>query len=303
MCKQWQAAHPYVQPALSLSLMTVVVTWNIQYGKGVDGVIDLRRMVETVQKPGPVDILCLQEVAVNFTEMGGGECVDQGAEIAAMLSGYEAVYAAAINLRAPDGSRRKFGNLILSRMPILQAASHLLPRPNEAGVQHMQRGVAMAVVKTPRGPLRVLTTHFEYHSAKQRQAQADRLRALYAEAVANERYPTIAGPGPYQLHDAAIGTVICGDFNFEPTEPPYETITAPFGDGTEALRDAWSTRYPGKRHAPTCGVHDRKQWQQGAHARDFMFVSAGIASALDSMTVDVETMASDHQPVRAVFAD
>ena len=32
---------------------------------------------------GPFDVLCLQEVAINFAEMDGGETVDQIAEIAA----------------------------------------------------------------------------------------------------------------------------------------------------------------------------------------------------------------------------
>jgi endonuclease/exonuclease/phosphatase family metal-dependent hydrolase len=74
-------------------------------------------------------------------------------------------------------------------------------------------------------------------------------------------------------------------------------------DGAELLIDAWAARYPGRKHDPTCGIFDRAQWKQGAHARDFFFVSAGLAAKIDSVTVDVKTAASDHQPVRLVLED
>ena len=38
--------------------------------------------------------------------------------------------------------------MILSRLPMLETATHSLPRPAEAGVIHMPRVAAVAVVET-----------------------------------------------------------------------------------------------------------------------------------------------------------
>ena len=51
--------------------MFTLVSWNIQYGKGVDGRIDLGRIAETVHKDGLPDVLCLQEVSRNYPERPG----------------------------------------------------------------------------------------------------------------------------------------------------------------------------------------------------------------------------------------
>ena len=50
----------------------------------------------------------------------------------------------------------------------------------------MQRIALEAVVRTPGGPLRVVTTHLEYYSAMQRAAQVERLRDLHVEAASRE---------------------------------------------------------------------------------------------------------------------
>jgi endonuclease/exonuclease/phosphatase family metal-dependent hydrolase len=283
--------------------MTAIVSWNIQYGKGVDGAVDLERIVDTVRRMGDFDVLCAQEIAINIADMGGGEGVDQARQLAALLPGYEPFFAPAVDLAGPNGKRQRFGNMILSRLPVLAASAHILPRPADPTVMHMPRGAAAALVETKAGPLRIFTTHLEFHGAVQRPAQAEALRALYAEAAANDRQVPQPGPGPYRVLPAAVGAAICGDFNFEASESPYAAITRPFAAGAEALVDAWTRRYPGTPHAPTCGVHDREQWQQGPHARDFFFVSSGLAARVASVAVDATTAASDHQPVRLVLAD
>lgn len=282
--------------------MTVLLTWNIQYGKGCDGRIDLRRIADVVHSRGTVDVLCLQEVAVNYAEMGGGEAVDQTAELAALFPGYAPVFGAAVDAGAPDGRRRRFGNMILSRLPVLDAATHLLPRPPAAGVQHMRRAALACVIEARGGPLRVVTTHLEFHDEAQRLAQVERLRAIHAEAVANERTPPAPGPGAYAPLPAARGTVLCGDFNFEADSAPYRAMLAPFPAGTPSLVDAWTVRYGRRPQDPTCGVFDREQWKQGAHARDFWFVAEGLAPAVAAVTVDTATDASDHQPVWLTLA-
>ena len=283
--------------------MTVLLSWNIQYGKGVDGAVDLKRIVDTARAMGPFDVFCAQELAVNIAGMGGGEDVDQTAALAALLPGYAAFFAPAVDLAGPGGRRQRFGNMIFSRLPVLAFTSRILPRPADPTVIHMPRGLAEALVETPGGPLRVMTTHLEFHGIVQRLAQAQALRSLYGEAAANDRQQPAPGPGPYRILPAALGTAICGDFNFEASEDSYAAIIQPFAGGAEALVDAWTARYPGRAHDPTCGIHDREQWKQGAHVRDFFFVSAGLKPRIAGVEVDTRTAASDHQPVRLVLAD
>ena len=43
--------------------MLTIVSWNIQYGKGVDGHIDLSRIAREILIDGSPDLICLQEVS------------------------------------------------------------------------------------------------------------------------------------------------------------------------------------------------------------------------------------------------
>src|SRR6185436_8590222 len=82
-----------------------------------------------------------------------------------------------------NGGRREFGNMILSRLPVTHVLRHLLPWPADPGVPTMPRIAVEAVLETADGPLRVTTTHLEYHSALQRDAQVARLREIQVEAT------------------------------------------------------------------------------------------------------------------------
>ncbi|HEY8368519.1 MAG TPA: endonuclease, partial [Thermodesulfobacteriota bacterium] len=74
--------------------MTAIVTWNIQAGKGCDGVTDLARIAAVVKSMGEADVICLQEVARHEPTIAGG--ADQAAELQALFPGYEAVFGAAL---------------------------------------------------------------------------------------------------------------------------------------------------------------------------------------------------------------
>ena len=144
--------------------MTAIVTWNIQNGKGCDGATDLRRIFEVIGRMGGADVVCLQEIARNDPAFDGG--ADQAAELAALFNGFTVIFGPALSR-----NERQYGNLVLSRLPVLQVFNHLLPHPAEGGVKHMQRQAIEAVVQTRSGPLRVMTTHLEYYSAAHRAAQ------------------------------------------------------------------------------------------------------------------------------------
>ena len=268
--------------------MTAIVTWNIQNGKGLDGVIDLARIAADVQAMGEADVVCLQEVARNDPEFGAA---DQVAELGRLFAGYEVLFGAA--LRRQEG--RAYGNVLLSRRPILQAFNHLLPYPAEAGTKHMQRQAIEAVVQTRAGPLRVMTAHLEFYSARQRAAQVQRLRELQEEAAAHEKAPATPDRSPYDLVPRPASLVLCGDFNLLPDDADYKALFKP------PLVDAWSYVTAAAKHPPTFDLHG--SYGRGPECRDYFVVSQDVAARVQSVVVDAVTQASDHQPVRLVLRD
>ena len=54
---------------------------------------------------------------------------DQFTELARLLPGYIGVPGVAVDEPGEDGRRRRFGNMILSRLPVRQVFRHLLPNP------------------------------------------------------------------------------------------------------------------------------------------------------------------------------
>ena len=110
-----------------------LLSWNIQWGRGMDGRVDLARILQTIRHEGDFDVICLQEVAVNFSGLPGSRGEDQIAELSAGLPGYTAIYGVATDIPDGRGGRSRFGNAILSRLPIGQVWRHLLPWPAEPG--------------------------------------------------------------------------------------------------------------------------------------------------------------------------
>ncbi len=279
--------------------MISIVTWNIQCGLGCDGRIDLERISSTLRGFGDTDVICLQEVARNMPELDQGVGDDQVKVLADMFVDHEPVFGAAINrLGQVPQKRRQFGNLILSRLPVIQVFAHQLPQPSEPSIRHMPRQVTEVVVRAEKRAIRVMTTHLEYHSLTHRRSQIDAVRCLHQQNCANVKNPGIdPGSGPYAITDRPEQLVICGDFNFSETEPEYQQIQESFGDGTPPLIDAWVTHKGDIPHVPTCGIFDRNIWPQGPHCRDFFFISSDLAADIQSIEVDDKTDASDHQPV------
>lgn len=276
----------------------ILITWNIQYGKGADGRIDFPRIVETARKLGDADVICFQELAVNFPDLDNGAGADQPALVAELLPGYTPLFRPALDFGPSGGKRQCFGNMILSRLPVLQALPYLLPRPAEAAVRSMQRLALEAVIEAPFGPLRVVTTHLEFYSEIHRLAQVDAIRALHEEAARRAATPGApADGGLYRAIPRPATGLVCGDFNFEPGWPEYDRLLSPFAAGVPVLHDAWRLRHAGKPHAPTAGIYDTDQWPKGPNCRDFVFITGDLAERLSRVEVDVKTDASDHQPV------
>lgn len=280
-----------------------LLTWNIQWGRGADGRVDLDRVAAHALRLADADVLCLQEVSSAYPELPGCDGSNQFKGLADRLPGYMAVDGVATDTPHPDGGRRAFGNMILSRYPVLQVFRHLLPWPVDAGVPSMQRIALEATLDTPRGAVRVTTTHLEYYSPRQRAAQVERLRELHREAVgqAGCQRPGELSEGAFAFVPRAAASVLAGDFNCLPESPDRVRLLAPFDDATPAYLDAWELVHPGHAHAPTVGLYDKLQWPGAPFTFDFVFVSSDMANRVRDLQVDTASDASDHQPMLLVL--
>lgn len=275
-----------------------MITWNIQWGKGCDGVVDLARIVSVARSLADADVFCFQEVSSGFAGLDGDS--DQAAQLAALLPGHQPVFRPAIETIDSQGTLRRFGNMTLSRLPILQIASHLLPWPQDDSVRSMRRQALEVTVRTAFGLLRVTNTHLEYYSAAQRETQIERLLDLQQEASTYRQ--TADAREPYGKQVMAASGLLCGDFNFDVSDPQHAMLDSSSRPGLN-YRDAWTLCHPGVAHQPTCGLHDHVQWKNGADCRDFIFATEDIAGRVRRVEVDAETAASDHQPVLIELAD
>ena len=178
-----------------------LITWNVQWCRGVDGRVDPARVVAEAKRLADFDVLCLQEVADNFPDplLAGSSGEDQFVALASLLPGYTAVPGVAVDQQGEGGRRRRFGNMIVSRLPVLQTFRHLLPYPADHDVPSMPRVAVEAVVAAPFGDVRVITSHLEYYSLAKRTAQVEALRSIYAEGHAYAGNPRTAHEevGPY----------------------------------------------------------------------------------------------------------
>jgi endonuclease/exonuclease/phosphatase family metal-dependent hydrolase len=234
---------------------------------------------------GDAHVICFQEIARRDPAFDGG--TDQVAQLQALFPGFRAIFGPAL-----VRGEREYGNLILSRLPVLQVFNHLLPHPAEGGIKHMQRQAIEAVLETRSGPLRVMTTHLEYYSAAHRAAQVARLRAIQEEVAANEASPAKAAPSPYDTVPRPASLVLCGDLNILPVDAEYAQLFRP------PLVDAWRAARPGEPDPLTTGLHDSVQWPRGGHCRDYFALTPDMAPRIASIDMDAATDASDHQPLR-----
>jgi endonuclease/exonuclease/phosphatase family metal-dependent hydrolase len=276
-----------------------LLQWNIQWCRGMDGRVDPARIARATRRLCDADVVCFQEVADNFATLAGSAGENQPALLAAQFPGYSAHFACAVDVPDGRGGRRRFGNMILSRLPVRQVFRHLLPFPAEHGVRGMPRIAVEAVVGASFGDVRVITAHLEWYSQRQRSAQVQALRAIYAEGHAHARSGLITDEsgGPFTTHLRPAATIICGDFNLEPTDPDHGRMLAPFTDGTPPLTDCWELTHPGKPHPSTFCIYNKMQPDGPELHCDFIFVSEELKPRVRSLTVDQKTQASDHQPL------
>ncbi|MCG8543126.1 MAG: endonuclease/exonuclease/phosphatase family protein [Alphaproteobacteria bacterium] len=292
------------------------MTYNIHYGVGTDGDVDLSRIVDIVKD---ADIVALQEVDRYWDRTGN---VDQLSFIQAKMPDHFVAWGPNVDLHKDAtgsrgrlaGSRRQFGNLILSRFPILSIRNHLLPRYGASRLMDMQRGALEAVVEAPGGALRIYCTHLCYLSELQRIAQVKKLLEIHAACAAEG--PVFSGhhltdpiwsaePGPSSMPADAV---LLGDFNIQPDSDAYKMlvgdISARFGPMARHgfFVDAWhvwrSQRTSGGEADPGDGItrYDPPGSRSGRRV-DYCFLSEQLVDRVSGAAVLADADASDHQPL------
>ncbi|NVH74252.1 endonuclease [Paraburkholderia sp. JPY432] len=283
-----------------------LIDWNMQWGCGVDGRVDLGRIVKEARALCDFDVLCLQEVTRGFDEKpadGGlkeSPSADQFAELATLLPEMSVLDAIGSDLPSLTASRhrRQFGNAIVTRLLVRQVLRHSLPWPADPAKPSMLRVALEAVLEADVGPVRVISTHLEFYSERQRVAQVMRLRELHQEACDHARSPARGEKPDSPFADTArpVSAILCGDFNSAFEDTAYCRMLDPIADAP-AFVDAWSCAHAGEPRAATVGLYDHEQWPDGPFACDFIFVTQDLTARIASCDVDPHSRSSDHRPM------
>ncbi|MGE5104484.1 MAG: endonuclease/exonuclease/phosphatase family protein, partial [Betaproteobacteria bacterium] len=91
----------------------IIITWNVQWCRGVDGNVDPARIVSEAKRLADFDVLCLQEIADGYPDprLAGSDGEDQFAHLAALLPQYTAIPGVAVDQPGDGPRRRRFGNV------------------------------------------------------------------------------------------------------------------------------------------------------------------------------------------------
>jgi endonuclease/exonuclease/phosphatase family metal-dependent hydrolase len=265
-----------------------VVTWNVQWCCGLDRRVDPARVAAELQRIADPDVACLQEIASDFPELPGSRGEDQPVALWRELPNHEPIVGWAVDVPGAGRARKRFGNMILSRLPVGRILRHSLPWPAAPGEPTMPRAAVEAVVRAPFGHVRIVSTHLEYYSAAHRKAQIARLCEIQREWLAERK--SVDEEGPFRSQASPASTIVCGDFNL----PPHDELHQAMLD--IGFVDAWQALNPGVPHPATFRVHERHDGQS-PYCCDYVFVTADLVPRLASIRIDLETRASDHQPV------
>lgn len=229
-----------------------VLTLNIRHGATDAGGVDLPALARLIRESG-ADLVALQEV--DQVQLRSA-LVDQPRWLAHEL-GMDYFFAPTMHR-----GMGRYGNVILSRFPILAARAEQLPAALEP------RGAIVARVRAPGGEISVVATHLGL-SATDRKAQVEALAATLSAALS-------AAPsgeeGP---------VILLGDWNAEADAPELLPVAGTYREALElAGADARATFRAGEVE-PYAAI-------------DHVFVSDGVGVLSAEVLSD---RLSDHLPV------
>jgi endonuclease/exonuclease/phosphatase family metal-dependent hydrolase len=267
------------------------VSYNIQYGIGLDKRYDLDRLVEAVRD---ADVIFLQEVTRACPWNGGIDMVaGLEAAFADRYYGYHAPVDIEFGSAVVDGAmkqrRFQFGNMVISRWPLLTLRGHLLPRRRRDARLNLQRGALEALVATPIGLIRFYSVHLDHIDADERLMQ---IAALKAIAFSHEAGGAISGTAELGFPDLPLAPdfLLMGDFNLEPGSREYRALLGEGGDlvDVSATDGGWSWTDPD-------GVKANQRL-------DYALANPALAARATSARLDHTAKGSDHMPLWIEFS-
>ncbi|HEY6630864.1 MAG TPA: endonuclease/exonuclease/phosphatase family protein [Rhizobiaceae bacterium] len=275
-----------------------LVTYNTQYGVGRDGRFDLDRIASEVDG---ADIIALQEVTRNFARNGG---VDMIEGLAALLPGYFHAFGPAMDLDfgATDGDGRplnrrfQFGNMVLSRYPIVASRNLLLPRTLRFSRGNLQRSALEALVIAPSGPIRIYSVHLDHIAATERTLQIAHLKERALAYVSEGG--AISGSAEYGFPEPPRpeAFVLMGDFNMDRFSPEYMLMVGEqdhASSGADPI-DVYALG-EGLPEGAVSWIDDAGP--QDNRLIDFAFVERSLAGRVGKIRIDRDAKGSDHLPV------
>jgi endonuclease/exonuclease/phosphatase family metal-dependent hydrolase len=282
-----------------------IVSYNIQYGIGLDGRYDVGRIADAVRG---ADVIALQEVTRNNPRNGSRDMV---AELCEALPDYFAAYGS--NFEVNIGSRLEngraistsfqLGNMVLSKTPIHLSRNLLLPRSRSLETMNFQRGALEALIETPLGFIRFYSTHLDHRSPVERQGQIrflrQRLLSYALEGGGLSGIPEIGLPDlPYPE-----AFIVMGDFNMLPGSPEYVELAGrpdhEFGMPLTADLAVDVAQRLAVAGLVTWVDPERPEDQSRHKCIDYIFTSASLAKSLKRLWTDRDAIGSDHLPLWA----
>lgn len=233
-----------------------VLVYNIHAGMDTARQSNLERVAELVRRTG-ADLVLLQEVDRNTQRSGP---TDQPA-VLARLTGYSVAFGRTIGFQGGD-----YGIALLSRWPIRRDTLIHLTVTAPLGLTtegREQRGVLLAMVDAPGGPLAVLNTHLD--ASREDVWRVQEIGGVLQAAAGVER---------------GVPLIIGGDLNALPESPIHQRM------GAAGFRDAW----------PECGTGDGMTFPVNAPARriDYLYLDQALRCVDARVLADYS---SDHRPL------
>ncbi len=278
-----------------------IVSYNIQFGRGLDRIIDLNRICLSIKG---ADLICLQEVEVGWQRSGE---TDQPKLISEILPEYYTVFGSSFDvdnsIKNEHGHvvnrRRRHGVMILSAWPILSSRTFNLAKTHYADKFNMQMSLVEAVIRAEDKAIRVYNYHAGYLGSEERLDQVQQLVKVYQKSprehgawCGHSNIDDDDWSNQEETPEMPDSAIACGDFNCSPESSEYQYLI----DNSD-LVDSWSVSDPDNLNTST-----RRRNITGdikvAGKIDHIFVSQDLVGNVQRVMIDHEADGSDHKPVR-----
>ncbi|MFO6495726.1 MULTISPECIES: endonuclease/exonuclease/phosphatase family protein [Bacillus] len=231
-----------------------IMTFNIHHGKGSDKRLDLERIAQVIAE-SDADIVGLNEVDQHFSKRSHYE--DQIGWLASQLKMHHAFSPSLSLSTGPSTPKRRYGNALLTRFPIVQQQHHLF---NLIAGLIEGRSLLEADVEIGGRILRIFVTHLSLNPFLHRK-QTDFL----LQRIRKREQPA----------------VVMGDFNMKPHSRDWNKITGELRDVWKEAGDGQGSTYPS--HRPNKRL-------------DYLFISPSLHASAAEVAAN-DPAASDHLPL------